>query len=213
MTSLQIDSVAEPFRSHPELTQAAFRFLFSSEFAGLLPAGTWRALDMTLMSSVGEHLLESSKWIAAIELKTASDQLSRPGGSPDQLDRYRHLLERLQTELEGSPRPDGEWSPVVAVLGEDLVGQLVGTSVSSLRRYSSGERSTPQDIAERLHFLALLLGELAGSFNDYGMRRWFARPRQALEGRAPADFMGKDFQPDSAAGEAIRSLAESVRAA
>jgi hypothetical protein len=119
----------------------------------------------------------------------------------------------LLVEVEGSPRPDGEWAPVLRTLGEDLVATLVGASVSSVRRYSSGDRATPQDVAERLHFLALSLGHLAGSYNDYGMRRWFSRPRSALDGKAPEDFMGKGFDPDSPVGERIRALAEGVRAA
>jgi hypothetical protein len=46
--------------------------------------------------------------------------------------------------------------------GETLLAALVGRSDASLRRYASGQRETPQGVAERPHWLALVVGELAG---------------------------------------------------
>jgi hypothetical protein len=212
MTSLQIDSVEEPFRSDPELTAAAVKLLYTSEYTGLLPRGDVRSLDLELLSSVGDAMGAGQASVVAVEVKKVGRLLTR-AGTDDQVRRYQSLLERLQEEVEASPRPDGEWAPVLDTLGEELVAKLVGTSVSSVRRYRSGERTTPQDVAERLHFLALVLGELAGSYNDYGMRRWFSRPRAVLDGKAPDDFMGKDFDPDGPAGDRIRALAEGLRVA
>jgi hypothetical protein len=210
MPTLQIESIEEPFRSHPELAASAVRLLNTSAYAGLLAALPTRSLGVDLIVALASSL--GSTTIAMIEVKSASALTGREVAA-NQLDRYKEALDRLQSEIEGSPRPDGEWAPVLETLGEELVASLVGASASSVRRYSNGERSTPQDVAERLHFLALLLGHLAGSYNDYGMRRWFSRPRTALDGRAPADLMGKDFDPDGPDGERMRQLAEGARAA
>ena len=111
--------------------------------------------------------------------------------------------------MEMSPQPAGEWSPVIATLGEDLLASLIGVSVSSVRRYAGATRATPQDVAERLHFLALLLADLSGSYNDFGIRRWLGRPRSSLDGRAPADLLG-EFDPDGSDAAAVAELASSL---
>ena len=46
--------------------------------------------------------------------------------------------------------------------GGELLGCLVGVSVSSTRRYLSRARHTPDAVAARLHFIALVVGDLAG---------------------------------------------------
>ena len=58
-----------------------------------------------------------------------------------------------------------------------------------LRRYLSGAGRTPDDVAVRLHALALIVGDLAGAYDDAGIRRWFARRRTALGNRAPVDVL------------------------
>lgn len=78
--------------------------------------------------------------------------------------------------------PDTEWKGVEPVLGADLLAQIVVVSPSSLHRYASGARPTPDYVAARLHHLALIVGDLAGSYNDIGVRRWFGRPRTQLGG-------------------------------
>jgi hypothetical protein len=39
-------------------------------------------------------------------------------------------------------------------------------------------------VAERLHWLAMVVADLAGSYNALGIRRWFERPRALLGGAA-----------------------------
>ena len=82
-------------------------------------------------------------------------------------------LQRLNDALDASPVPASEWPGLVNILGIDLLARLVGVSAVSVRRYASGNRPTPDDIAARLHFLALVVGDLAGAYNDIGIRRWF----------------------------------------
>ena len=103
--------------------------------------------------------------------------------------------------------PDSEWAPLTQALGEELLAQLVGISSSSLRRYAAHARATPDDVAGRLHFLALLVADLAGGYNDYGVRRWFTRSRAALGGQAPRDLLGPGFDPEGADAARLRDLA------
>ena len=96
-------------------------------------------------------------------------------------------LRALVEALDASPMPGGEWRPARELLGDELLARLVGgVSQSSLRRYASGARETPDDIAWRLHVVARILAALLGSYNAYGVRRWFERRRTPSAGSRPS---------------------------
>src|SRR3990172_3777682 len=59
--------------------------------------------------------------------------------------------------LEDCPFPSTEWAAVESWLGAERLETLLGISERSLRRYSSGGRPTPDLIATRLHFLAMVI--------------------------------------------------------
>ena len=73
------------------------------------------------------------------------------------------LLRLVIAALEASPVAKHEWPAVSRVLDPDLLAPLLGISVSSLRRYLSGERDA-DDVAARLHHVALIVGDLAGAY-------------------------------------------------
>ena len=50
---------------------------------------------------------------------------------------------------EGSPAPAFEWPAMLELFGTDRVAELVGVSVASLRRYSAGQRPTPDSAMRR----------------------------------------------------------------
>src|SRR4029453_1376299 len=106
------------------------------------------------------------------------------------------LLRLVIAALEASPVAKHEWPAVSRVLDPELLAPLLGISVSSLRRYLSGERDTPDDVGSRLHHLALIVGDLGGAYNEVGVRRWFGRKRSALGGKAPAALLAADGNPD-----------------
>jgi len=120
------------------------------------------------------------------------------------------LLRLVIAALEGSPVPKTEWPSLSRIFDSEQLGRLVGISLSSLRRYQSGDRDTPDAVAERLHCLALIVADLAGSYNDIGIRRWFERPRAALGGKAPAAFLKGEWDPESAGTQKVRALARSL---
>jgi hypothetical protein len=122
-------------------------------------------------------------------------------------ERMADSVDQLVAVLDESPAPASEWAPMRAVFGDDVLGDLLGIAPASLRRYAAGERATPQATAERLHWLAMVVSDLAGSYNDFGMRRWFERPRTQLGGKSPRALLGARWTPDAKAAQQVRALA------
>jgi hypothetical protein len=122
-------------------------------------------------------------------------------------DRMADSVERLVAVLDESPAPASEWAPMRAVFGDEVLGDLLGIAPASLRRYATAERATPQATAERLHWLAMVVSDLAGSYNDFGMRRWFERSRSQLGGRSPRALLGARWTPDAKVARQVRALA------
>jgi len=129
---------------------------------------------------------------------------------PDDTETILRDLREISALLEESPLPATEWRRLLEVLGRDLVARLAGVSASSVVRYASAARQTPDEVAARVHFLALLVGDLEGAYNEIGIRRWFDRPRTTLDGRAPAAFLKAGWQPDDAGPVRVRELARAL---
>lgn len=121
-------------------------------------------------------------------------------------------LAAIKQALEESPAPDAEWRSLGRLFGADRLADLIGVSRISVRRYTSGERPTPDDVAARLHFIARVIGDLRGAYNDIGVRRWFDRARTALAGRTPAHILKGRWDPDGPDPVAVRELARSLTA-
>jgi len=166
---------------------------------------------------------ESSPREPAAALQLLASRVRRAGIGAAAVDRLHHmqlnnvevpnpadvvpLLETLIDALEASPVPKFEWAGLGRIFAPDDLASLINVSVSSLKRYVSGERETPDDVAARLHFLALVVGDLAGSYNHIGIRRWFQRKRARLEGRPPAAILKGSWDPDEEAPRKVRQLA------
>jgi transcriptional regulator with XRE-family HTH domain len=120
------------------------------------------------------------------------------------------LLRTVIAALEASPMPAREWPVLARVLQPEQLAVLLGVSVSSLRRYVSGERDTPDEIAARLHHLALIVGDLAGAYNEVGIRRWFDRGRTPLDGKTPAALLAGGWDPDDPGPKKVRDLARAL---
>ena len=84
------------------------------------------------------------------------------------------VLEKIQGALGEFPVPATEWAGLQQVLGAELLATLVGKSPSSVRRYLAGAPATPDAIGVGLHFVALVAADLAGAYNDIGVRRLFS---------------------------------------
>ena len=166
MTNIQIESVRSPF-DDPRVASRAVATLIRADAMGLLPRKV-TCLDDSAIQCLGAGLDQAGicrRFLA---------ELRRPSGTDP-----AHLcdvLEGVHEALDESPSPATEWPTLHEILGPELLASLTGISASSMRRYVSGTRPTPDAIAVRLHFLALVVADLAGAYNDIGVRRWFDRP-------------------------------------
>jgi hypothetical protein len=96
------------------------------------------------------------------------------------------------------------------MLGLDLLSRLLGISSTSVRRYRATARTTPDDVAARLHFLSLIVGDLSGAYNEFGIRQWFDRKRAQLDGRAPSDWLKARWKPTQSGPHRVQDLARAL---
>ena len=196
MTDVRIESVSPPF-TDPRSGTLAARVLAYVATIDLLEDAI-RSLDLKSWSSVLAGLQE-----AGLGRMTPV----RPMSQGLSAEAFAAELGRLYEAIEQSPIPQSEWEPMRSLLGDDLLEKLLHSSRASIQRYSSGARATPQDVAERLHVLALVASDLSGSYNAFGVRRWFERPRAQLGGRSPAALLRSGWTPEDEPVRRIRSLA------
>lgn len=201
MQSLRIESVFKPF-SDPRPGRLAARIVAFTNTIGLL-ASPFDTLDSKSWERVIAGLREAG-------LLTASPFIGKPRSKQISPEEFVSELGQLYETIEESPIPAKEWKPMREVLGDDLLGHLLGISRPSLQRYASGERATPQHVAERLHVVALIVSDLAGTYNEFGIRRWFDRPRAQLGGRWPASMLRHGWRPDDKGARRVRALAASL---
>jgi hypothetical protein len=203
---LHVESTVEPF-TKPEVAGPTFRLLKRADAMGLFTKPILK-LDMSAFREVVQSLRKAG---IGREVDQATGMLgsSKPGSAA-----ILRWTEILTDALEESPAPEYEWRRVATLFQSEPeeLADLLGISLSSLKRYSTKSRETPDDIAGRLHFLALLTGDLAGAYNDIGVRNWFKRKRVLLDGKAPKDLLHGDWQPGSPNPERVRALARSLAA-
>jgi hypothetical protein len=198
-TMIQIESAKAPFTS-PRLAFQAVTALGRADAMGLLPADELiQTLDLISFRKAVRHILRAG--IAR------NIQLDLTDASGSNLER---TLEHLNIALEESPVPEFEWNRLAEVLGLELLGRLLGISATSIRRYRANARTTPDEVAERLHFLSLVVGDLAGAYNEIGMRQWFERKRSQLDGRTPLDFLKGRWKPAQPGPRRVQDLARQL---
>jgi len=120
------------------------------------------------------------------------------------------ILERLNLALEESPAPEFEWNRLAGVLGLEILARLLGVSGTSVRRYRANARTIPDDVAERLHFLSLIVGDLAGAYNEIGIRQWFERKRAQLDGRSPLEWLKGRWKPTQPGPRRVQDLVRAL---
>ncbi len=202
MTTIRITSAEKPFDSR-RVARLAAGLITTAEAMGLLGEMEVRRLDMATFRRVVDRIATAG---IGTEVQAA---LSAPADrdQPAEIDR---LLDRLAMALEESPSPSHEWGSLESLFRADRLARLLDISPASVRRYQTGARQTPDEIAARLHFLATLVGDLAGAYNAFGIRRWFERSRAMLDGHKPADLLHGDWDPESPEARRVRELARSL---
>jgi hypothetical protein len=207
---IQIRSVEEPFR-RPEIVGPTLGILKRAGAMGLFT----KSLDKLDLHAFREVVRSLHKAGIAKGAEPAGRFLGIET-RPTDIDRVELLrfMKVLTDALEDSPAPAFEWERMIWRFQPEQrqLADLLGISLSSLRRYRSKQRDTPDDVAARLHFLALLTGDLAGAYNDAGVRNWFLRKRALLDGKAPKDLLHGEWRPGDSDPERVRALARSLAA-
>jgi hypothetical protein len=200
MTLVRITSIDAPLDG-PRLRSPSIGLVRRALAVGLLSdRAVIERVDLALLRGIARAA--SSAGVgqdAALELAYEE----RPG-------RLATLIRRLDEALAESPMPDRELHELLRVFDVEGLAALLGTSGVSLRRYASGSRSMPDLAAARLHWLALVASDLAGAYNELGIRRWFERPRAQLGGRSPRQALGTDWDPSDPGAGQVRALAAAL---
>ena len=144
---------------------------------------------------------------SVLELETADQANGEPTTNGHDI---ADLMRAVIAALEASPAPNSEWRSVARVFDAEHLAPLLGISASSLRRYQADTRSTPDDVATQLHFLALVISDLAGAYNDIGIRRWFQRERTPLDDKTPAGLLTGEWSPEDEGPRRVRQLAQAL---
>lgn len=201
MATIRLSTVEAPL-DRPTLVDPAIRLLRRALALGLL--GDSERVDHLDLELVRRIAREASA--AGIGQDAAVALLQ--GGTAG--NRLAALIERLDESLAESPLPDREVLELLRVFDRKGLANLTGTSGVSLGRYLAGSRKWPDELASRIHWLALVLSDLAGAYNDFGVRRWFERERAQLDGRSPRQVLGMGWDPAAPDVEKVRQLAASL---
>ena len=195
---LRIRSVGEPF-TIPRLAFKGTATLARADAMGLLEErDQGLTLDATIFGRLAARLRKAG--IGGTVVPTLSAVAKDPA-------LFEQCLDQLNDALEASPAPSTEWTRLLRILDREILARLLGISPASVRRYAATARETPDDVAVRLHWLALIVGDLAGAYNEIGIRQWFERKRTQLGGRAPAQLLIGHWNPDDAGPQQVRALA------
>lgn len=201
MASVRIHTVEAPL-DRPALVNPAIGLLRRALALGLLrDRDRVERLDLDLVCRIAREA--SSAGIG----QDAALALLQGTSAPERL---AALIERLDDALTESPLPDRELPELLRVFDREDLAALTGTSGVSLGRYLAGSRAWPDGLASRIHWLALVLSDLAGAYNDFGIRRWFERERTQLDGRSPRQVLGAHWDPVAPDVERVRQLAASL---
>src|SRR5213595_139507 len=209
MVELQIEAIEAPLLESAEAASLALSLVARAQTMGFLPQREGR---VELNRDFLEELAGLLRRRGVASMATASLTQAMQAETLNDVE----LIDALRATLDAvdaSPHPEGEWAPARELLGDELLARLLRVSGSSLRRYAAGNRRTPDEVAWRLHLVARLLAALVGSYNDYGMRRWFERRRSALDGATPAELLVRARTEDDERLEAVLALAEQLTGA
>jgi len=189
----RIASIIDPL-ADPDLAWRALDITRRAEAMGLLAGDSEPATDPERFRTALRNL--ASRGIGADAQALVEGGAVAPG-----------TLDRVREALDDSPLPDLELRHLQRLFGWEELAAMLHASVGSLRRYAASQRATPDEIAARAHWLAGVVGDLRGAYNDAGVRRWFVRPRNALDDRRPADVLAQPWDPDDAEVQRVRGLA------
>jgi len=200
VTNIQITSVLPPFEKE-DLYPRATRFLRRADAMGLLDEPI-RELSPEVVRKVARKLSQRG---------LASDLAARLTSSKTSAGDLSRYLDGALLALDESPVPSAELVKLNSTLGHELLAGLLEISAASLQRYQNGDRQVPYTVADRAHFLTSVISALEGIYNEFGVRRWFERPRSVFNGKTARQLLGRDWMPSDDSARRILAAAESLQ--
>jgi hypothetical protein len=200
MTNIHITSIVPPFEED-ELYPRATRFLRRADAMGLL--------DEPIQELSAEVVRRVAKSLSKRGL--ASDLAARLTTAAPSRDEFVRYLDAALLALDESPVPAAELAKLNSILGHEVLVGMLDISAASLQRYENGDREAPDSIAERAHFLTSVIAALEGTYNDFGVRRWFERPRSVFNGRTARQLLSRRWMPSDESARRILTAAESLQ--
>jgi hypothetical protein len=104
-----------------------------------------------------------------------------------------------------------ELAKLNSILGHELLTGMLDISAASLQRYQNGDRDVPDAVAERAHFLTSVIAALEGTYNEFGVRRWFERPCSVFNGRTACQLLSRRWTPSDDSARRVLGAAESLQ--
>ena len=87
------------------------------------------------------------------------------------------------------------------------VQDLEATLQEKLYSELLGENAT----LDQIDFIYEIVDSLRGAYNDEGIRRWFYREREQLEGKSPLEYLGQTWNPQEEYATRVLELARSLK--
>jgi hypothetical protein len=197
--NIHITSILPPLEEE-HLYPRATRFLRRADSMGLLDEPI-QELSAGVVRRVAQRLSKRG---------LASDLAARLTAEPsrDELVRY---LDAALVALDESPVPAAELAKLTSILGHELLVGMLEISLASLQRYQNGDREAPDAIAEKAHFLTSVIAALEGTYNEFGVRRWFERPRSVFNNRTARQLLSRRWTPSDESARRVLAAAESLQ--
>jgi hypothetical protein len=184
-----------------DLYPRATRLLRRADAMGLLDEPI-RELSVEVVRKVARKL--SQRGLAS----DLAARLATGKPSASELSRY---LDAALLALDESPVPAAELTKLNATLGHEFLAAVLEISAASLQRYQSGDRQVPDPVAERAHFLTAVISALEGIYNEFGVRRWFERPRSVFDNKTARQLLGRGWTPGDESARRVLAAAESLQ--
>lgn len=200
MSNLHITSVLPPFQEE-DLYPRVTRFLRRADAMGLLE-GRIEELSPEVVRQVARKLSRRG---------LASDLAARLAGAAPSREEFVRYLDAALEALDESPVPAAELTKLNSILGHELLAQILEISAASLQRYQSGDREAPDVVADRAHFLTAVIAALEGTYNEFGVRRWFERPRSIFGGRTARQLLTPRWTSQDESARRVLNAAESLQ--
>lgn len=202
MSMLRLRSAASPFDDAVLAGQAARLLILAEAIGAWEPKNVVSELDSSLFGDALNSLAAAGV--------AASASLEWEAHAGKGKEHFATWLSTIRDAILSSPLPSLELPKLESLFGTERLAELAGVASSTIRRYLTAQREVPDDVAEHVHLVARIVGDLAGSYNERGIRRWFDRPRSQLGGRTPAEALERAWGRDEREAEAVVALAEAL---